>query len=73
MDPKLQSLLSELESGLGSVIRKREHSSSNARGDVDDSLSSMFFIIFYYREGNSLIYFFENVLISPLVVICLSF
>ena len=41
LDPKLQALLSELESGLGSVMRKRENNSSShgrSSGEIDDSL-----------------------------------
>ena len=41
LDPKLQALLSELESGLGSVMRKRENNSSShgrSSGEKDDSL-----------------------------------
>lgn len=38
MNPKLQSLLGELEKGLGSVMRKQEFSSSRGRGDADESL-----------------------------------
>ncbi|XP_013392185.1 cytoplasmic dynein 2 heavy chain 1, partial [Lingula anatina] len=35
-DPKLQSLLSELEAGLGSVIRKQDASYSGRQGDTDE-------------------------------------
>lgn len=44
MDPKLQSLLSELENGLGSVIRKRDDNSDRSRGDADASLSSKIYL-----------------------------
>ncbi len=34
-DPKLQSLLSELEAGLGSVIRKHDPNAAGRAGDED--------------------------------------
>jgi len=38
-DPKLQSLLGELDAGLGSVLRKRTNTSASARGEaVDDNV-----------------------------------
>lgn len=43
LDPKLQALLSELEAGLGSVMRKKEHSSSGSHsrgaGDGEDTMA----------------------------------
>ena len=39
MNPKLQSLLAELEQGLGSVMRKQTSDFSHGRGDADESLS----------------------------------
>jgi len=39
LDPKLQSLLGELDAGLGSVLRKRSDTSAPARGSaVDDNI-----------------------------------
>lgn len=39
LDPKLQSLLGELDAGLGSVLRKRSDTSTRGRGaSVDDNI-----------------------------------
>lgn len=40
-DPKLQNLLSELEAGLGSVLRKQDPSSGPAASDKDDGFAGM--------------------------------
>lgn len=50
MDPKLQSLLGELEKGLGSVMRKQENSSARGGGDTDDSLGGKYHLDKYIIE-----------------------
>lgn len=43
LDPKLQSLLGELDAGLGSVLRKRADTSAPARGAAtDDNIGGEF-------------------------------
>lgn len=38
LDPKLQTLLSDLESGLGSIVRRQELGGGHSRGDSEQSL-----------------------------------
>ena len=52
LDPKLQSLLGELDAGLGSVIRKKTDRGTSAKSGLDESLGGsdqqLFYICFLF-------------------------
>ena len=56
LDPKLQSLISELEAGLGAAMRKQDPSFRGRGKEDSDNLGSMFWTSFTFEQiiSNSL-------------------
>jgi len=69
LDPKLQSLLSELETGLATVMRRKENKSGQGRGDAEESLGGELM----YGWGGGLFWIMDYIwvaVVQKIIVVC---